>query len=250
MLAVRHPHKSLRINRTVQTEMCKLLKYNTVLADPPWPYNNVDGPRAAPDHRPNSWNTPTGAVGSALRYGSMPIAKLKELKLNVSDNAHLYLWTTNSFLVEAHDVAHAWGFKPKTLITWVKMKTDGTPSMKAGYYYRGATEHILFCVRGKQRLLGLPAPTAYLSPRLAHSVKPEWSYRLIEQQSPGPYFEMFARVVRPNWDAWGNQVIGLTHGVNCEKKPHVNSGYLHGEEDDTPYNVDGLPYCGRCHTAI
>lgn len=182
------------------------MSYRTIVADPPWPYDNVDGPRAAPDHRPNSWDRPTGAVSSALRYGSMSISELKALMPEAESNAHLYLWTTNSFLVEAHEVARAWGFKPKTLITWVKMKPDGTPSMKAGYYYRGATEHIVFCVKGKLRLNGPPAPTAFLSPRLAHSVKPEWSYALIEQQSPGPYLEMFARSTRLGWTSWGNQV--------------------------------------------
>lgn len=42
----------------------------------------------------------------------------------------------------------------------------------------------------------------------------------------------------------------LVHGFNCEKKPHVRTGYLHGEDDDTPYMVDGLKYCGRCHTSL
>jgi hypothetical protein len=42
----------------------------------------------------------------------------------------------------------------------------------------------------------------------------------------------------------------LVHGINCEKKPHIRTGYLHGEDDDTPYDVDGLKYCGRCHTSL
>lgn len=38
------------------------------------------------------------------------------------------------------------------------------------------------------------------------------------------------------------------HGADCEKAPHSsNGGYLHAAEDDSPYNVDGLTYCGRCH---
>lgn len=43
---------------------------------------------------------------------------------------------------------------------------------------------------------------------------------------------------------------GLRHGVNCKKEPHVRDGYLHDERDDTPYDVDGQMYCGRCHTAM
>ncbi len=42
----------------------------------------------------------------------------------------------------------------------------------------------------------------------------------------------------------------ITHGVNCEKKPHVRTGQLHGESDDTPFDVDGVMYCGRCHVAL
>jgi len=40
------------------------------------------------------------------------------------------------------------------------------------------------------------------------------------------------------------------HGVTCKKAPHTRGGYLHGENDDTPYNVDGCNYCGRCHIAL
>jgi len=42
----------------------------------------------------------------------------------------------------------------------------------------------------------------------------------------------------------------VKHGVNCKKEPHVRDGYLHGEGDDSPYSVDGLMYCGRCHAAL
>ena len=182
-------------------------EYGTVLADPPWPYDNKDGPRAAPDHRPNSWDGVTGAVGSSIRYGSMPIDGLCSLQIPVAEQAHLYLWTTNAFLVEAHEVAKAWGFAPKTMLTWGKVKSDGTPSMKAGYYYRGATEHVLFGVRGTNiRLAGPPTPTLFLSRRLAHSVKPAWIYEIAETHSPAPRLELFARAHRLGWDVWGNEV--------------------------------------------
>jgi site-specific DNA-methyltransferase (adenine-specific) len=42
----------------------------------------------------------------------------------------------------------------------------------------------------------------------------------------------------------------IIHGSTCPKAPHTRSGYLHGEDDDTPYSVDGLSYCGRCHTSL
>ena len=41
------------------------------------------------------------------------------------------------------------------------------------------------------------------------------------------------------------------HGVNCEKVKHDKSGgYLHADDDDRPYDVDGVMYCGRCHICL
>lgn len=179
--------------------------YKTIVADPPWPYKSNDL-KASPKARPKTWNGVTGGVSSSVRYGSMTMNELKGMKIPAANDSHLYLWTTNSFLVEAHELAKAWGFKPKTLLTWVKTKKDSTPSMKMGYYYRGATEHILFCVRGKLKLIGPPRPTAYLAPREEHSTKPQLFYDLAMEQSPGPYLELFARKKKEGWDAWGNQV--------------------------------------------
>ena len=44
----------------------------------------------------------------------------------------------------------------------------------------------------------------------------------------------------------------IVHGVNCEKAKHDarRGGYLHNSDDDGPYNVDGLSYCGRCHRVL
>jgi N6-adenosine-specific RNA methylase IME4 len=135
------------------------------------------------------------------------------MKPPAEDNAHLYLWTTNAFLCEAHDLARAWGFAPKTVLTWGKVKATGDPSMKVGYYYRGATEHCLFAVRGSLKLRAKQGkPTLYLSRRLPHSVKPEWFYALCEECSPGPYLELFARRQRPGWVCWGNEVETVNHG--------------------------------------
>lgn len=185
------------------------MKFGTIMADPPWPYEG-GGPVG------NGGRGSQGGAASRIiqvnaskQYGLMSIDDICSLR--VSDyteiNAHLYLWTTNSFMEEAYSVARAWGFAPKTILTWVKTRVaDGQPSMKTGYYYRSATEHILFCVRGSQRLLGKCEPTAFLEPRDAHSVKPDRFYQLAMEQSPGPYLELFSRRPREGWSVWGNEV--------------------------------------------
>lgn len=183
-------------------------RYGVIVADPPWPYTSPGQIGATLEHRPNRDITKNRmGAGSVERYGAMSIGDIRSLDVPAAENAHLYLWFTNQFAVEAHDVARAWGFRPVTICTWVKVKPDGSPSMKMGYYFRGATEHFLFGVKGSQRLIAQRAlPTAYLWPRTPHSEKPEAFYDLVEEASPGPFLELFARRYRLGWTSWGNEV--------------------------------------------
>lgn len=204
--------------------------YQTVLADPPWPYNSpkaLVGNAGRGKHNIENMKQ----IDVTAHYNTMSIDELKSLpvKRHIANNAHLYLWTTNGFMVEAHEIAKSWGFKPKTILTWVKkQKQNDKVSMKAGYWYRSCTEHILFAVRGSLRLSGPVSPTAYFLERLPHSVKPDFFYDLIEAQSPGPYLELFARRDRDNWDQWGNEIsssfqfdgipFGTSEGKELEEK--------------------------------
>ncbi len=183
-------------------------RYHTIVADPPWEYPSPGAHlRASTGHRPNSHNTSKGA-GSAARYGAMSLKELNAIRVPAQENAHLYLWTTNAFMVEAHHLARTWGFRPITICTWGKVQPDGRPSMKTGHYFRGATEHFLFCVRGSMPLLTNEAlPTLWLWPRLPHSAKPDAFFDLVEMASPGPYLEMFARRQRLGWDTWGDEAL-------------------------------------------
>lgn len=42
----------------------------------------------------------------------------------------------------------------------------------------------------------------------------------------------------------------IIHGKDCPKAPHESPGMLHSIDDDSPYTVDGVTYCGRCHEYI
>ncbi len=184
--------------------------FRCIVADPPWPYSSPravvgNGGRGAQGGR--AAEIIQADVGQHYQTMSMPDLCSMPVASVADTPAHLYLWTTNAFMREAHELALAWGFKVKTCLTWGKVKDDGTASMKTGYYFRGATEHCLFAVRGSLPLLVKHGkPTLYLSRRLPHSVKPEWFYALCEECSPGPRLELFARRERPGWTVWGNEV--------------------------------------------
>jgi N6-adenosine-specific RNA methylase IME4 len=189
------------------------MRFKTIVADPPWLYKTPGQIGKTLEHRPNRDATfaSRAGAGSAVRYGAMDISALCALVPPSETDAHLYLWFTNTFAVEAHSIAKAWGFRPMTILTWTKVKADGrTPSMKMGYYFRGATEHVLFAVKGSLRLQTARAiPSAFLAPRLPHSEKPNSFYDLVEEASAPPYLEMFARKTRLGWTSWGDEVPAL-----------------------------------------
>lgn len=187
-------------------KIVKMKKYKTIIADPPWKYKGR-GQGSSKSHRPNSYGA---SCSSEERYGSMTMEELRSLPIKniAQDKAHLYLWVTNAFIERGWQLCKDWGFDPKTVVTWGKIrKSDGKPSMKTGYYFRGATEHFIFATKGNMRLNSTVCyPTLFLSERLPHSVKPEWFYELVDNCSPDSKIELFARRKRKGWDSWGNQI--------------------------------------------
>ena len=173
-------------------------KFATVLADPPWRFENRTG-KVAPEHRRLS------------RYGTMDIDSISSLPVAAiaAPTAHLYLWVPNALLPEGLRVMSAWGFQYKSNIVWRKIRKDGgSDGRGVGFYFRNVTEVVLFGVRGKNARTLQPGRTQvnYLETRKReHSRKPDEIYPIIEACSPGPRLELFARGVRPGWTVWGNE---------------------------------------------
>jgi N6-adenosine-specific RNA methylase IME4 len=115
-----------------------------------------------------------------------------------------------------------WGFKYTTKIVWVKgqMKVQVIdddddnevyihPFVKLkkgmGGLFRGAHEDLLI---GRYKRMpknkGVRAiPDVIISPATRHSAKPPETIGLIEEMSPGPYYEMFARDLAQGWQGFG-----------------------------------------------
>lgn len=169
------------------------MKYKTIYADPPWMEHGAGRIRRGADRHYHLMKTKD--------IMDLPVAELAD-----PDGCHLYLWTTNNFLLDALKVVEAWGFEYVTLITWYKDRIG------LGQYYRGMTEHCIFA-RTKQKLpyrmedgkrqQGL---TGFHAPKGRHSEKPEEMRRMIERVSYGPRIELFARRVHAGWDAWGDEL--------------------------------------------
>lgn len=197
--------------------------YPTILIDPPWAEHGGGG-RGAQNHykllspyeiRETVWDSP----------------------FRPANNAHLWLWVTDNFLLDGLWLLNQLGFTFKRTIQWVKIK--GTPAKLdfdtglavvprngvlepeygIGQYARGAHETLLLGVRGKGmdpsvfNMARRNIPSVILAPvprnemnRRIHSRKTPASFELIEGRSHGPYLELFAREQRPGWDSWGDQL--------------------------------------------
>jgi N6-adenosine-specific RNA methylase IME4 len=173
-------------------------KFSTVLADPPWRFQNRTG-KMAPEHRRLS------------RYATMELPEIMALPVfeALAPTAHLYLWVPNALLPDGLQVMRAWGFEYKSNIVWHKVRKDGgSDGRGVGFYFRNVTELVLFGVRGKNaRTLAPGRRQVNLIPtqKREHSRKPDELYDIVEACSPGPYLELFARGTRPGWTGWGNQ---------------------------------------------
>ena len=172
--------------------------FATILADPPWRFQNRTG-KVAPEHRRLS------------RYGTMDLSEIMALPVNevTATTSHLYLWVPNALLPEGLAVMKAWGFEYKSNIVWHKVRKDGgSDGRGVGFYFRNVTELVLFGVKGKNartEAAGRRQVNYLATQKREHSRKPDEFYDIVEACSKGPRLELFARGTRKGWAAWGNQ---------------------------------------------
>jgi len=172
--------------------------FGTILADPPWRFQNRTG-KMAPEHR------------RLRRYETMSIQEITGLPVSelAAARSHLYLWVPNALLRWGLDVMEAWGFTYKGNLVWYKIRYDGGPDGRGvGFYFRNVTELVLFGVRGSLRTKapGRRQVNILRTRKREHSRKPDELYSIIEACSPGPYLELFARHWRDGWTQWGDEI--------------------------------------------
>lgn len=183
-------------------------KFGTIMADPPWQFQNKTG-KVAPEHK------------RLNRYSTMSLADICDMPVVslAQEPCHLYLWVPNALLPEGLKVMEAWGFNYKSNIIWQKIRKDGGPDGRGvGFYFRNVTEVLLFGTRGKNARTLQPGRSQVnfiestepdgdivKTRKREHSRKPDEQYEIIESCSFGPYLELFARGERKGWTVWGNQ---------------------------------------------
>ena len=162
--------------------------YRCIVIDPPWPMQKI-----LRDTVPKQ---------DVFPYKTMTLDAIKDIdiaSLADPDGCHVYLWTTQKFLPNSFDIMQEWGVNYQCLMTWTK-PTGFTP-----FSWMYNTEHVLFGTIGNLAVQRKGLKIGFDAPAVGHSVKPQVFFDRVEQASPEPRLEMFARTKRDGWDSWGDE---------------------------------------------
>lgn len=173
-------------------------KYNIILADPPWHYND---------------KATAGKRGVEFKYPVMKTDDIANLPVNdyADDNCVLFLWTTFPKLFDAKQVIDKWGFKYKTIaFNWVKTYPKSTEKlfMGMGNWTRSNSEICLMATKGKPKRASASVHSVIISPiEKPHSRKPaEIRDRIVQLCGDLPRIELFATQKIEGWDAVGYDI--------------------------------------------
>jgi len=167
-------------------------KYDVIVVDPPWNYGT-------------NYNPDTRRVASP--YPEMSIEEIKNMDLPNTENCVLWLWTTNTFMHQAFHIIDAWGFEPKTILTWAKNKFG------VGHWLRGQTEHCILAIKGNPTYNVEEAKnisTLLHANSGGHSEKPSEFYEIVDKVCVGWKIDYHARQQRHGWDNYGTMELEKT----------------------------------------
>jgi N6-adenosine-specific RNA methylase IME4 len=170
-------------------------KFKVVVADCPWQFSD-------------KLTMSTVARGAEANYSVLKLEDIMRLPVWdwTQESAMLALWVPSSMLQDGLNVMNAWGFNQKQIYTWVKTSKKGGLGFGMGRHFRGCTEHALIGTKGKNNPLSKSERNCDQHLSLPHSAKPETLQNQLEKMYPGPYLELFARRIRPNWTCIGNEL--------------------------------------------
>jgi len=177
------------------------MKYDVVIADPPWYYSG----------------SPYKMGAAGKEYPLMLDQEIYDLNMRerMTEKSVLFLWATCPKLHVAIEAIEKWDLWYRGVaFVWVKTRLDGTPIGAQGVrpsVTKPLTELVLVASTVKT---GRPLPLSsesirqtIFAPKGRHSEKPEAVQDAIELMYPdAAKLEMFARRERPGWDVWGNEI--------------------------------------------
>lgn len=148
-------------------------KFATIVVDPPWDGNGTGHAGQTGQERPK------GSAVLPANILDLPVADLSAAA------GHLYLWVPNESLPRGFALLKRWGFRYVTCLTWIISSQEAKPP------FCGATEHLLFAIRGEQRSSwGTWGTALKAAADIGARGRRQDSYKVVETCSPGPYLSI------------------------------------------------------------
>jgi N6-adenosine-specific RNA methylase IME4 len=174
--------------------------YQTIVIDPPWDMK-----------RGSQYSWREGRASGQRReldYERMSLEQIAGIGVEAlaAPDAHLFCWTTGTFLEATYPIVRGWGFAPSQTLIWCKEPHGWGP----GGVFQATAEFIVYARRGQ------PEPSAastidrqwWVWPRGEHSAKPDAFLDMLEAKFPEPRVELFARRARlSGWDYAGDEAL-------------------------------------------
>lgn len=182
------------IKEKIQTENLTITdKFDTVVIDPPWPYDREYDPEVSRVANP---------------YPEMSIKDIQAIELPLKDNGVLFLWTTHQFLPYAFQLIDGWNLKYKGTVVWDKEK------MGMGANIRMQCEFCLIAFKGTPKVLGASERDIIREARREHSRKPDSFYKFVERYTIGSKLDYFSREDREGWQTYGAETAKFNKEEN------------------------------------
>lgn len=188
------------------------MKFSVICADPPWGFD--DGlkkmKRKVKRSAASQYRTMT-----AKQVAALPVKHLID-----PSGCVLALWVPGSMLEDGLMVARSWGFVPKQVFVWVKLKKDhrkeqdwnNSTRVGLGRLFRQSHELALICTAGKsvyKKLMNKGQRSVAFDLNAGHSIKPgTLQQRLVKMFPDTTRLELFARRPAPGFHVLGDGIDG------------------------------------------
>lgn len=167
--------------------------FDCVVIDPPWEMQKIDR-----DERPNqdAFDYPVMSEENLERFWSQEIAH------KLSNDCHVFCWTTQKFLPVALRLIEAWGLN--YVLTMVWHKSGGFQPVELPQYN---CEFIVYARKGAPVFIDTKEFfCCFEAPRRQHSRKPEFFYDLVRRVTGGSRIDVFSREQREGFAQYGNEL--------------------------------------------
>jgi len=188
------------------------MKYQVIVADPPWKFGD--------ELKSMKKKTKRSAISN---YSVMDIEEIKALPISDladKNGSILALWIPSILLPAGFDIMSCWGFQFKQTFIWIKTKkhvnqpiNDPNDSLAFGMgrLFRNCHEIALIGTRGKvyKMLENKSQRSVSLDANFVHSKKPDTLQDRLSIMFPtANKIEIFSRREKDGWCVLGNQIDG------------------------------------------